>query len=104
MVNESYFGHMLRQKSKDTENKIKEKAYYVKKTVQTSIFQANHRLHHHKKRNGADNCISIAIALFIIVVSLFSATSWLFWLGIVSILSNAVLLIFSLSKNNGRKE
>lgn len=98
VVNESYISNMLHQKAKDIKNKIKEKIYYVKNTVQQSISQANHKFHRNKKRNWIDNCVSIAIALLIIAASWLTATNWLFWIGVVSILSNALLLIISLIK------
>ncbi len=103
MMNETYYGHMLRQKVMDMENKVKDKTYYVKGKVKTLIYQSKYRLHHHKKGNMIDHCISIAAAMFIIAFSLFTAINWLFWLGVISILSNCILLTVTLSKNGGRK-
>ncbi|PGZ99841.1 hypothetical protein COE51_08395 [Bacillus pseudomycoides] len=90
--------NMLRQKAKDIENKIKEKAYYVKNRARKSISQVNHKFHRNKKLNRVGNCVSIAIALLIIVTSWLTATNWLFWIGVVSIVSNALLLIINLIK------
>lgn len=98
IVSESYISNMLHQKAKDTENKIKEKTYYVKNTVRQSISQAKHKFHRNKKLNWVGNCVSIAIALLIIAASWLTATNWLFWIGIASIVSNALLLIINVIK------
>ncbi len=98
MMNETYYGHMLRQKGIDIENKIKDKTYYVKGRIKTLICQTKHKLHHHKNGNMVDHYISITIALLIIAISLFTATNWLFWFGVISILGNCILFAFTLSK------
>ncbi|GGP16931.1 hypothetical protein [Oceanobacillus neutriphilus] len=98
-MNETYLGHTLHQKAKDAENKIKEKTYDMKEKVQLSISKTKYKLSRQKNRYVDDNYISIAIASFLVAVSLFTATSWLFYLGVGSILINAVLLIFTFIKN-----
>lgn len=98
MMSKVYISNTFYQKAKDTENKMKAKVYYVKNTVQHSISQAKDKFHRNKKRNRIGYCVSIATALLIMGVSWQTATSWLFWIGVVSILSNAVLFSISYIK------
>lgn len=90
-----YLSNALYEKAKETENKVKEKVYYVKNRVQQSISRAKNNFHRNKKRNQIGYCVSIATALLIMVTSWQTATHWLFWIGVVSILSN--VLLFSIS-------
>ncbi len=90
--------NVIYQKVKETENKMKEKVYYVKNTVQHSISQAKDKFHRNKRRNQIGYCVSIATALLIMAVSWLTATNWLFWIGVVSILSNALLYSISFIK------
>ncbi len=93
-----YMSNVIYQKAKETENKMKEKVYYVKNTVQQSISQAKDKFHRNKKLNRIGYCVSIATALLIMAASWLTATHWLFWIGVVSILSNAVLFSISYIK------
>ncbi|MEI4803785.1 hypothetical protein ACIGHG_08590 [Bacillus sp. NPDC077411] len=93
-----YLSNVFYEKAKETENKMKEKIYDVKNTVQQSISQAKAKFHRNKKRNQIGNCVSIAIALLIMAASWLTATNWLFWIGVVSILSNALLFSISFIK------
>lgn len=95
-----YISNIFYQKAKDTENKIKEKVYYVKNTIQQSISQAKDKLYRNKKRNRIGYCVSIIIALLIMVASSLTATNWLFWIGVVSIISNAFMFSISFKKDN----
>lgn len=93
-----YISNTLYQKAKDIENQIKEKTYYIKNKTKQSISQANYKFHRNKKLNQIGYCVSIFTALLIIAASWLTATNWLFWIGVVSILSNALLLIINLIK------
>ncbi|MDP7977738.1 hypothetical protein [Bacillus multifaciens] len=93
-----YVSNIFYQKAKDTENKIKEKVYYVKNTIQQSISQTKDKFYRNKKRNRIGYCGSIATAILIMVASWLTATNWLFWIGVVSILSNALLYCISFIK------
>ncbi|MEH7463533.1 hypothetical protein V7166_16020 [Bacillus thuringiensis] len=95
-----YLSNVFYEKAKETENKLKEKVYYVKKKVQESISQAKDKFHRNKKRNRVGNCVSIIIALLIMTVSSLTATNWLFWIGVVSIISNAFMFSISFKKEN----
>ncbi|ENQ3077118.1 hypothetical protein ACEOWG_000265 [Bacillus cereus] len=95
-----YVSNIFYQKAKDTENKIKEKVYYVKNTIQQSISQTKDKFYRNKKRNRIGYCVSIIIALLIMVASSLTATSWLFWIGVVSIISNAFMFSISFKKDN----
>ncbi|PEA52500.1 hypothetical protein CON64_23375 [Bacillus pseudomycoides] len=93
-----YISNAFYDKAKETEKKMKKKVYYVKNTVQQSIYQAKDKFHRNKKRNRIGYCGSIATAVLIMVASWLTATNWLFWLGVVSILSNALLYSISFIK------
>ncbi|WP_256216925.1 hypothetical protein [Bacillus sp. 491mf] len=97
-MNKVYLSNALYEKAKETENKMKEKVYYVKNKAQQSISQAKDKFHRNKKRNQIGYCVSIATALLIMAASWLTATNWLFWIGVVSILSNAVLFSISYIK------
>lgn len=90
-MNETNISHALHQKVKEIEQKIKKKAYYVKNNMKQSISKA--KFHSNKKLNHIGYCVSIATALLIIAVSWLNAINWLFWIGILSIISNALLLL-----------
>ncbi|GIN88540.1 hypothetical protein J6TS2_49260 [Heyndrickxia sporothermodurans] len=95
-MNETNISNALHQKVKEMEQKIKEKAYYVKNNMKQSISKA--KFHYNKKLNRVGYCVSIATALLIITVSWSNAIIWLFWIGVLSIISNALLLIIYLIK------
>ncbi|MBB2483326.1 hypothetical protein H5P36_24540 [Bacillus sp. APMAM] len=87
--------HALYQKGKKVKNKVKEKVYYLKNKIKHSISLANYKIHRKNNLNRADNYVSIAIALLIITASWLATIDWLFWVGVLSILSNAFLLIIN---------
>ncbi|MGE7920026.1 hypothetical protein ACQKM9_13980 [Viridibacillus sp. NPDC093762] len=94
IVNNAYMSCMLLyQKVKEAEYKLKRKIYYVKNTIKQSVSHAKYKFHRNKKLNRAGSYVSIVIALLIITFSWLTTINWLFWAGVVSILSNAFLLI-----------
>lgn len=90
-----YLNNTIYGKVKEAEDKIKIKSYEMKDKIHVAISKAKNKIHHQSKLNRVGNYVSIAIALMMINAAWLTEIEWLLWLGLVSVLSNALLLILT---------
>ncbi|GAB0166648.1 YtxH domain-containing protein [Lysinibacillus sp. CTST325] len=81
------------QKAKDTEQKLKEKVYLMKRKIKKSAYEVKGKFCRNSKNSRTGNYVSIIVGFLLLIISWSSQIKWLIWLSTISIFSNVFLLI-----------
>lgn len=80
------------QKAKDTEQKLKEKVYLMKRKIKKSAYDIKEKFHRKSKISRTGNYVSIMVGFLLLIMSWSAQIEWLIWLSTISIFSNVFLL------------